>query len=84
MNKIQTLEKILKEDVMVEIDENIDELMDICDDKKAKKEDQDELKYMEDIKLYFDEVLIDIESNNISEDDAQEILDVLEEMRLDK
>ena len=84
MNRIQTLEKILKEDVMVEIDENIDELMDICDDKKAKKEDKDELKYMEDIKLYFDEVLIDIEANNISEDDAQEILDVLEEMRLDK
>ncbi|WP_121626420.1 hypothetical protein [Poseidonibacter antarcticus] len=84
MNKIQELEKLLKEDVLAELDENIDELLDIVEGKKSTKEDKDELKYMEDIKLYFDEVLLDIENNNLKEDDAIEILEVLEEMRIDK
>ncbi len=84
MTKIQELEKLLKEDVLPEIEENVDELMDIVDGKKSTKEDKDELKYMEDIKLYFDEVILDIENNNLKDEDAIEILEVLEEMRLDK
>ena len=84
MSKIQELEKLLKEDVLTEIEENIDELLDIVEGKKSTKEDKDELKYMEDIKLYFDEVILDIENNNLKEEDAIEILEVLEEMRLDK
>jgi len=84
MNKIQELEKLLKEDVLVELEENIDELLDIVEGKKSSKEDKDELKYMEDIKLYFDEVLLDIENNNLKDEDAIEILEVLEEMRIDK
>ena len=51
---------------------------------KLLKEDKDELKYMEDIKLYFDEVLLDIENKNLKDQDAEEILEVLEEMRIDK
>ena len=84
MNKIKELEKLLTEDVLFEIDQNIEELMDITESKKCSKEDKDELKYMEDIKLYFDEVLLDIENNSLKEEDAIEILEVLEEMRLDK
>ena len=84
MSKVTELEKLLKEDVLPEIEENVDELLDIVEGKKSTKEDKDELKYMEDIKLYFDEVLLDIESNNLKEDDAIEILEVLEEMRIDK
>ena len=84
MNKIQELEKLLKEDVLPEVEENIDELLDIVEGKKSTKEDKDELKYMEDIKLYFDEVILDIENNNLKDEDAIEILEVLEEMRLDK
>ncbi|APW65463.1 hypothetical protein LPB137_06190 [Poseidonibacter parvus] len=84
MSKIQELEKLLKEDVLPEVEENIDELLDIAEGKKSTKEDKDELKYMEDIKLYFDEVILDIENNNLKDEDAIEILEVLEEMRLDK
>ena len=84
MSKIQELEKLLNEDVIPEIEENVDELLDIVEGKKSTKEDEDELKYMEDIKLYFDEVILDIENNNLKEEDAIEILEVLEEMRLDK
>ena len=84
MSKIKELEKLLTEFVIAEIDQNIEELMDITDSKKCTKEDKDELKYMEDIKLYFDEVLLDIENNSLKEEDAIEILEVLEEMRIDK
>ena len=68
MTKIQELEKLLKEDVLPEIEENVDELMDI----------------VEDTKLYVDEVILYIENNNLKDEDAIEILEVLEEMRLDK
>ena len=84
MSKIQELEKLLKEDVLPELEENVDELLDVVEGKKSTKEDKDELKYMEDIKLYFDEVILDIENNNLKDEEAIEILEVLEEMRLDK
>ncbi len=84
MSNIKKLEKILNEDVIPEMDENIEDFMDLVDSKKCKKEDKDELKYMEEMKAYFDEVLLDIENNNLKEEDALDILEVLEEMQLDQ
>ena len=40
MSKITELEKLLKEDVLPEVEENIDELLDIVEGKKPKKEDK--------------------------------------------
>ena len=67
-----------------ELDENLEEIMDIIDSGNASKDDKDELKYLEEMKAYFDEVELDISNNNLSEEDALDILEVLEEMRLDK
>jgi hypothetical protein len=36
------------------------------------------------MKAYFDEVELDISNNNITEEDALDILEVLEDMRLDE
>ena len=58
--------------------------MDIVDRGKCSKDDKDELKYLEEMKAYFDEVELDISNNNITEEDALDILEVLEDMRLDK
>ena len=58
--------------------------MDIIDSGDSSKDDKDELKYLEEMKAYFDEVELDIANNNLSEEDALDILEVLEEMRLDK
>ena len=58
--------------------------MDIIDSGDTSKDDKDELKYLEEMKAYFDEVELDIANNNLSEEDAFDILEVLEEMRLDK
>ena len=59
-------------------------MMDIVDRGKCSKDDKDELKYLEEMKAYFDEVELDISNNNITEEDALDILEVLEDMRLDK
>lgn len=84
MSNIEKLTKILKEELIPELDENLEEMMDIVDGGKCSKDDKDELKYLEEMKAYFDEVELDISNNNITEEDALDILEVLEEMQLDK
>lgn len=84
MSNIKKLEKILKEELIPELEENLEEMMDIVDRGKCSKDDKDELKYLEEMKAYFDEVEHDISNNNITEEDALDILEVLEDMRLDK
>lgn len=83
MSYVKELEKLLKTDVLVEIEENMNEAMNILEKKGTNKEAKEELEYMEEIQAYFNDVVIDIDNNNLSEKDAQDILDVLEEMRID-
>ena len=78
MNQIKTLEDLLKNDVLVEVNQNIDELIKAGTAKKAKK---DELRYMEEVRNYFTEVLNDIQNNSLSQEDATDILEGLEDMR---
>lgn len=80
MDKIKQLEELLKTDVLIEINENIQELEKAATNKKNKTA-KDELKYMKDVKKYFDEVVEDIEKNNLSLADAADILEGLEDMR---
>lgn len=84
MSNIEKLAKILKEELIPELDENLEEMMDIVDSQDCSKDDKDELKYLEEMKIYFDEVELDIANNKLTEEDALDILEVLEEMRLDK
>ena len=84
MSNIAKLAKILKEELIPELDENLEEIMDIIASGDGSKDDKDELKYLEEMKAYFDEVELDIANNNITEEDALDILEVLEDMRLDK
>ncbi|QKJ22878.1 hypothetical protein [Poseidonibacter lekithochrous] len=78
MNQIKTLEDLLRNDVLKEVNENIEELVKAGSSKKAKK---DEIKYMEEVRNYFTEVLKDIENNSLSQEDAIDILEGLEDMR---
>ncbi|NQY25052.1 MAG: hypothetical protein HRT41_13570 [Campylobacteraceae bacterium] len=83
MSKVKELEILLKEDVLVEVEENIEEALNILDKKKNNKEAKEELEYMEEIQAYFNDVIIDIDNNKLSEKDAEDILEVLEEMRIE-
>jgi len=83
MSKVIELEKLLKEDIMVELEESIEDLVSQVKKKKNNQALKDEVKYMRDVQAYFDDVLVDIDANKLTEDDAQEILDALEEMKVE-
>ncbi|NQY93224.1 MAG: hypothetical protein HRT43_03580 [Campylobacteraceae bacterium] len=83
MSNIKKLEKLLKDDVLLEVSENITELQDELS-KKENKGIQDDLKYMQDIKAYFDEALLNIENGSLSEEIATEMLEDLEGMKFDE
>lgn len=82
MNTIQQLETLLKTDVLVEVTAEIKALEQQIQ-KKPNKELKDELNYLNQVKQYFDEVLEDIRLGNLTQKDAQDILDSLEEMKTD-
>lgn len=83
MNHIETLEKLLKEDVILEVNENIKELQEAIKQTPKDKSLKEELKYMQEVKAYFDEVLADIEHKTITQEQALDILEGLEDMRID-
>lgn len=82
MDIIKQLDTLLKTDVLVEVNAEIEALKQQID-KKPTKTLKEELKYLEQVKVYFDEVIEDIRLGNLSEKDAQDILDSLEEMKVD-
>ena len=83
MSKIKELENILKTDVLVEVNDEINAIKKLISKQKNSSELQDELVYMEDVKKYYDEVLVHIEKNLLKEEEAIQILEDLEDMRAD-
>ncbi|GGD39947.1 hypothetical protein GCM10012288_12490 [Malaciobacter pacificus] len=83
MDYIKELEEIVKNDVLIEISQNIKELNEAIKDSKKNKDLKEELKYMEQVKLYFDEVILDIENKTMTQEQALDILEGLEDMRAD-
>ena len=83
MSKIKELEKILKTDVLIEVNNEITAIKKLMTKQKNNSELQDELVYMEDVKKYYDEVLVHIEKNLLKEEEAIQILEDLEDMRAD-
>lgn len=82
MDYIKELETLVKTDVLVEVNESVKELEKEYA-KKKKKAIKEELDYMLQVKLYFDEVLLDIENKTITQEQALDILEGLEEMKAD-
>ncbi len=82
MDYIKELETLLKTDVLVEVNKDVQELEKEYSQKK-KKAIKEELEYMLQVKLYFDEVLIDIENNTITQEQALDILEGLEDMKVE-
>lgn len=82
MDYIKELENLLKTDVLIEVNENIKEIEEEYKSKK-KKAVKEELEYMLQVKKYFDEVLVDIENGSMTQDQALDILEGLEDMRAD-
>ena len=83
MNKIKELEKLLRTDVLVEVNQEIKALEELVLKNKKNEDYKIELEYLTDVKKYYDEVLLYIEKNKLTEEEAIELLEDLENMRID-
>lgn len=82
MNKIKEFEKILKTDVLIEVQAEIDALEKLIA-KKTSTDLENELEYMLDIKKFYNEALALIEKGKLTQEEATNILLDLEDMRAD-
>ncbi len=84
MNVIDQLEKLLKTEVLVQVDEEIETIKKFLVKQKDSEDLKIELDYMLDVKKYYDQVIVHIEKKILSEEDAVKILQDLEDMRDDE
>ena len=84
MSKIKELEELLKTDVLVEVNAEIEALEELIKKEKNNKDLEIELEYMSDVKKFYDEVLLFIDKNRLTEEEAINILADLEDMRIDE
>ncbi|NCB12127.1 MAG: hypothetical protein EOM78_10915 [Erysipelotrichia bacterium] len=77
----QELEKLIKDEVLLEIEDYIDELFEIIASKKEDENTKEELSQMQEMKKDFEEMLADLQNGEIDEDECKEIIDEINEMR---
>ena len=75
------LENLIKNEVLVEIEDYIDELFEIIAAKKEDDEIKEELKQMQEMKKDFEEMLADLVHGDIDDEEAKEIIQEINEMR---
>ncbi|CAM3865095.1 hypothetical protein [Arcobacter cloacae] len=77
----QELEKLIKDEVLLEIEDYIDELFEIIASKKEDENTKEELSQMQEMKKDFEEMLFDLQNGEIDEEECKEIIDEINEMR---
>ncbi len=74
------LEVLIKEEVLAEIEDYIDDIFEIIAAKKETPELKEELQHMQDMKRDFEEILKDLEAGEIDDEEAKEIYDEIIDM----
>jgi len=82
MDYIKELTRLIQTDILPEVNDSLKEIETQLSKKKNKSLNE-ELEYMKQIKLYFDEVLIDIDKNLLTQEQALDILEGLEDMKVE-
>lgn len=80
MNSIEQLEKLLKTEVLVQVNEEIKTIKKLIEKQKNNEDLKIELNYILDVKKYYDEVITHIEKKILKEENAVKILQDLEDM----
>lgn len=75
------LEDLIKNEVLIEIEDYIDELFEIIASKKEDDSIKEELKQIQEMKKDFEDMLIDLSNGEIDDEEAQEIIDEINDMR---
>lgn len=80
MDYIKNLEELIKTDILVEVEQELSDLEKL---NTKKRKVQDGILYMNEVKRYFTEVLEDIQNKTLSQEQALDILEGLEDMKLE-
>ena len=75
------LEDLIKNEVLEEIEDYIDELFEIIASKKEDDGVKEELKQMQEMKKDFEEMLVDLANGEIDDEEAREIIEEINDMR---
>ncbi|MFX4233948.1 hypothetical protein ACOL24_08865 [Aliarcobacter butzleri] len=74
------LEKLIKDEVLIEIEDYIDNLFEIIASKKDDENIKEELKHMQEMKKDFEDMLEDLGNNEIDDEECKEIIEEIKEM----
>ncbi|MDD3009136.1 MAG: hypothetical protein PHQ70_09765 [Arcobacter sp.] len=77
----EELEDLIKNEVLVEIEDYIDELFEIIAAKKDDDNTKEELKQVQEMKKDFEEMLADLIHGDIDDEECREIIEEIHEMR---
>jgi len=77
----QELASLIKNDVLIEIEDYIDELFEIIAAKKEDERTKEELSTMQEMRDDFLAMIQDIDDDSIDDEEAKEIIDEINEMR---
>ena len=75
------LEDLIKNEVLIEIEDYIDELFEIIASKKDDENTKEELSQMQEMKKDFEDMLVDLANGEIDDEEAQEIIEEINDMR---
>ena len=75
------LEDLIKNEVLIEIEDYIDELFEIVAAKKENDEIKEELKQMQEMKKDFEDMLVDLVHGDIDDEECEEIIAEINDMR---
>jgi len=79
----EELENLIKNDVLIEIEDYIDNLFEIIASKKDTIDIQEELKNMQETKKEFSSLLIELENNELSQQECEELIKEIKAMKED-
>ena len=75
------LEDLIKNEVLIEIEDYIDELFEIVAAKKENDEIKEGLKQMQEMKKEFEDMLVDLVHGDIDDEECEEIIAEINDMR---
>ena len=75
------LEDLIKNEVLIEIEDYIDELFELVAAKKENDEIKEELKQMQEMKKEFEDMLVDLVHGDIDDEECEEIIAEINDMR---
>jgi len=79
----EELENLIKNDALIEIEDYIDDLFKIIASKKDTIDIQEELKNMQETKKEFSSLLIELENNELSQQECEELIKEIKVMKED-